>query len=155
MQLIESFTHKNHLFLVCELLSFNLYQVMKANDFDGFPSYIVRNVTQQLLEAMVILKSKNIVHTDLKLENILLTSCNSTSVKIIDYGCACFQQSQTQTYVQSRFYRSPEVLLGHRYTSAIDMWSLGCIVAEIFLGYPLLPGHSEYNQLFRIIDAFG
>lgn len=59
------------------------------------------------------------------------------------------------TYIQSRFYRSPEVLVGLPYTSAIDMWSLGCIAAELFLGLPLFPGSSEYNQITRIVEMIG
>lgn len=59
------------------------------------------------------------------------------------------------TYIQSRFYRSPEVLLGLPYSSAIDMWSLGCIVVELFLGLPLFPGSSEYNQVSRITEMLG
>lgn len=59
------------------------------------------------------------------------------------------------TYIQSRFYRSPEVILGLPFTYAIDMWSLGCVVAELFLGAPLLPGESEYHQLRRITDMLG
>jgi serine/threonine protein kinase len=59
------------------------------------------------------------------------------------------------TYIQSRFYRSPEVLVGLPYTSAIDMWSLGCIATELFLGLPLFPGSSEYNQLSRIVEMLG
>ena len=59
------------------------------------------------------------------------------------------------TYIQSRFYRSPEVLLGLPYSAAIDMWSLGCIVVELFLGLPLFPGSSEYNQVARITEMCG
>jgi len=59
------------------------------------------------------------------------------------------------TYIQSRFYRSPEVLLGLPYSAAIDMWSLGCIVVELFLGLPLFPGSSEYNQVARITEMLG
>jgi dual specificity protein kinase YAK1 len=59
------------------------------------------------------------------------------------------------SYIQSRFYRSPEVLLGHQYTCAIDMWSLGCVAAELFLGLPLFPGASEYNLLYRMIKTLG
>jgi dual specificity protein kinase YAK1 len=59
------------------------------------------------------------------------------------------------SYIQSRFYRSPEVLLGLPYSCAIDMWSLGCIVVELFLGLPLFPGTSEYNQISRIVDMLG
>lgn len=58
-------------------------------------------------------------------------------------------------YIQSRFYHSPEVLLGFPYTASIDMWSLGCIAVELFLGLPLFPGTSEYNQITRILEMIG
>ena len=84
-----------------------------------------------------------------------LFSVKSPTIKVIDFGSACHESSHVYTYIQSRFYRSPEILLGLPYTSAIDMWSLGCIVAELFIGIPLFPGSSEYNQLFRIIEMLG
>jgi dual specificity protein kinase YAK1 len=59
------------------------------------------------------------------------------------------------TYIQSRFYRAPEILMGLPYNSSIDLWSLGCIAAELFLGLPLFPGSSEYNQVSRIIETLG
>ena len=74
---------------------------------------------------------------------------------MIDFGSACHEYSTVYTYIQSRFYRSPEVLLGLPYSTSIDMWSLGCIAVELFLGLPLFPGTSEYNQLSRIIDMLG
>lgn len=80
---------------------------------------------------------------------------NSTQIKVIDFGSACQEQRTLYTYIQSRFYRSPEVLLGNSYGTPIDMWSLGCICAELFLGLPLFPGASEYNQLSRIIETIG
>lgn len=84
-----------------------------------------------------------------------LQSLESPTIKIIDFGSACHESHQIYTYIQSRFYRSPEVLFGVKYNSAIDMWSLGCIVAELFLGLPLFPGCSEYNQVSRIVDMLG
>ena len=56
------------------------------------------------------------------------------------------------TYIQSRFYRAPEIMLGIPYTPAIDMWSLGCIMAELYIGYPIFPGESENDQMSRIIE---
>jgi dual specificity protein kinase YAK1 len=79
----------------------------------------------------------------------------SPIIKIIDFGSACDERQTVYTYIQSRFYRSPEVLLGLPYSSAIDMWSLGCIVVELFLGLPLFPGSSEYNQVARITEMLG
>jgi predicted Ser/Thr protein kinase len=77
------------------------------------------------------------------------------SIKLIDFGSACFEGHTTHTYIQSRFYRSPEVLVGVPYDSAIDMWSLGCVAAELFLGLPILPGVHEHDQLGRISEMIG
>jgi dual specificity protein kinase YAK1 len=74
---------------------------------------------------------------------------------VIDFGSACFEGLTIFSYIQSRYYRSPEVLLGLPYDAAIDMWSLGCICAELFLGIPIFPGNSEYDQLARIIEILG
>lgn len=79
----------------------------------------------------------------------------SPQIKVIDFGSACHEKQTVYTYIQSRFYRSPEVLLGMPYTTAIDMWSLGCIAVELFLGLPLFPGTSEYNQITRIVEMLG
>jgi serine/threonine protein kinase len=86
---------------------------------------------------------------------VSFSSLQSPRIKVIDFGSACHEYSTVYTYIQSRFYRSPEVLLGLPYSTAIDMWSLGCIAVELFLGLPLFPGTSEYNQLSRIIDTLG
>jgi dual specificity protein kinase YAK1 len=85
----------------------------------------------------------------------LLVSLSSPKIKLIDFGSACWESKTVYTYIQSRFYRSPEVLIGYRYNLAIDMWSLGCIAAELFLGLPLFPGTSEYKQVARIVEMLG
>ncbi|RCH89317.1 dual specificity protein kinase yak1 [Rhizopus stolonifer] len=149
------FPHKNHLCLVFELLSYNLYDLIGHNRYKGFPSDKVRAFAVQILDTLCLLKEAKIIHCDLKPENILLTSEKSLTIKVIDFGSSCHEANRIYTYIQSRFYRSPEVLLGMRYTGAIDMWSFGCIVAELFLGLPLFPGSSEYNQLFRIVEMLG
>ena len=77
------------------------------------------------------------------------------TIKLIDFGSACFEGGTGFTYIQSRFYRSPEVLVGVQYDSAIDMWSLGCVAAELFLGLPILPGVHELDQLGRIQEMIG
>jgi len=76
-------------------------------------------------------------------------------IKLIDFGSACFEGQTAHTYIQSRFYRSPEVLVGLDYDSAIDMWSLGCVAAELFLGLPILPGVHEHDQISRIAEMIG
>ncbi|KAL0074711.1 kinase-like domain-containing protein [Phycomyces blakesleeanus] len=151
----ESFTHKNHLCIVFELLSVNLYELIKQNGFKGLSVDLVRVITAQLLDTLTLLQHAKLIHCDLKPENILLKRVDSPAIKIIDFGSACHDSNKMYTYIQSRFYRSPEVLLGIPYTYSIDMWSLGCVVAELFLGIPLFPGSSEYNQLTRITEMLG
>ncbi|GLB37583.1 putative serine/Threonine protein kinases, catalytic domain [Lyophyllum shimeji] len=155
LRLRDSFIHRSHLCLVFELLSSNLYELIKQNQFQGLSTQLVKVFMAQLLDAMTVLKEARLIHCDLKPENILLKSLQSPQIKVIDFGSACHERQTVYTYIQSRFYRSPEVLLGMSYTASIDMWSLGCIAVELFLGLPLFPGTSEYNQLTRIIDMLG
>ncbi|KAJ1423350.1 kinase-like domain-containing protein [Ochromonadaceae sp. CCMP2298] len=75
-----------------------------------------------------------------------------SDIKVIDFGSACFEGRTMYSYIQSRFYRSPEVLLGIPYNGAIDMWSLACVCAEMYLGLPLFPGVSQHNQIMRIVE---
>ena len=69
--------------------------------------------------------------------------------KVIDFGSSCLVTERLYTYIQSRFYRAPEVILGLPYDTAIDMWSFGCILAELFTGYPLFPGENEVRLRAR------
>ncbi|CDR38934.1 CYFA0S02e08944g1_1 [Cyberlindnera fabianii] len=155
LQLKDKFMHKNHLCLVFELLSSNLFELVKQNQYKGLSTKLVRNFTKQLLDSLCVLKDAKIIHCDLKPENILLISSDKPDIKVVDFGSAC-QESQTlYTYIQSRFYRSPEVILGLPYSTSIDTWSLGCIIAELFLGLPIFPGVSEYDQLVKIIAVLG
>lgn len=155
LRLKDKFVHREHLCLVFELLSSNLYELIKQNEFRGLSTNLVRVFARQLLDSLMVLKEARLIHCDLKPENILLKSLDSPVIKVIDFGSACHEQRTVYTYIQSRFYRSPEVILGLPYTSSIDMWSLGCIVAELFLGLPIFPGTSEYNQLSRIVETLG
>jgi serine/threonine protein kinase len=94
----------------------------------------------QILASLRYLKHEAIIHCDLKPENILLKAPNRSAIKVIDFGSSCLQDERIYTYIQSRFYRSPEVILGMPYGTEIDMWSFGCILAELYTGYPLFPG---------------
>ena len=155
VKLLDSFIFRKHLCLVFELLSVNLYELIKQNQFRGLSINLVRQFVSQLLDALCVLSEARIIHCDLKPENILLKNLDSPVIKVVDFGSACHEHQTVYTYIQSRFYRSPEILLGLPYSSSIDIWSLGCIAAELFLGLPLFPGSSEYNQICRISEMLG
>src|SRR5271154_4307844 len=133
----------------------NLYEFIKAHDFKGFSLKLIRRFTKQLLASLVLLHSHRVIHCDLKPENVLLAHPIHSEIKVIDFGSSCFENEKVYTYIQSRFYRSPEVILGTSYGMPIDMWSLGCILAELYTGYPIFPGENEQEQLACIMEVFG
>ena len=133
----------------------NLYEFIKAHDFKGFSLKLIRRFTKQILASLILLRSKKVVHCDLKPENILMVHPMTSEIKVIDFGSSCFESEKVYTYIQSRFYRSPEVILGLSYGMPIDMWSLGCILAELCTGYPIFPGENEQEQLACIMEVFG
>ncbi|KAL1888694.1 serine/threonine protein kinase, CMGC, dual-specificity [Sporothrix stenoceras] len=151
----HSFYFRGHLCISTELLDMNLYEFIKANSFRGSSLKLVRRFTKQMLSSLMLLKQHKVIHCDLKPENVLLRHPLHTELKVIDFGSSCFENERVYTYIQSRFYRSPEVILGMTYGMAIDMWSLGCILAELFTGVPIFPGENEQEQLACIMEVFG
>jgi len=121
LRLLDHFTYKHHLCLVFELLSVNLYELIKQNQFRGLSMHLIRTFLRQLVEALGILRKACVIHCDLKPENILLKELSLPHIKLIDFGSACFESQTMYAYIQSRFYRSPEVLLGLPYSCTIDM----------------------------------
>ena len=146
---------RKHICMTFELLSINLYEFLQINGFQGLSLELIRRFAVQLLVTLGYSRENGVIHCDLKPENVLLKQPNRSGIKVIDYGSSCFEDSRVYTYIQSRFYRAPEIILGIPYTPAIDMWSLGCILAELFTGYPLFPGESEKEQLALIMEIYG
>ena len=116
---------------------------------------VVRRMAEQLLRSLTFLKNQRIIHCDLKPENILLRHPKKSDITVIDLGSSCYENERVYTYIQSRFYRSPEVILGMEYGSPIDMWSFGCILAELYTGYPLFLGEDEQEQLACMMEILG
>jgi len=167
IKFIESFYFRGHLCIVNELLGINLYEWIKNGGFRGVTVSMIRHITKEILISLEVLEQKKIVHCDLKPENILLrdpmqikpslssSDLDKIGIKVIDFGSSCYEDERIYTYVQSRFYRSPEVILGIPYNMSIDMWSLGCILAELYTGYPIFPGENEEEQLACIMEVMG
>eukprot|EP00913_Durusdinium_trenchii_P004395 g4074.t1 len=183
VRMLDCFVFKKHLCIAFELLELNLLEFLKWNSYKGFALPTIQSVTRQLLEAMICVVQASLIHCDLKPENVMVVSMTPIRIKLIDFGSACTESCPRHAYIQSRFYRSPEVILGLPYGSAIDIWSfrqkgfdrgggrrptrrserqrpndwrsLGCIVAELLLGLPLFPGQCEYDQLRCIVKIMG
>ena len=155
IKMLEYFIFRKHICITFELLSMNLYELLKSNSYRGFSLSLVRRFAIQILTCLAFMKENRIIHCDLKPENILLKEPNKSGIKVIDFGSSCFDDEKIYTYIQSRFYRAPEIILGIDYTVAIDVWSLGCILGEIHSGYPLFPGESEAEQLTCIMEVRG
>lgn len=155
VHMLEYFYFRNHLCIVFELMGMNLYELIKKNNFQGFSIALIRRFAYSMLQCLKILNKEKIIHCDLKPENILLRQRGQTSIKVIDFGSSCYEHQRVYTYIQSRFYRSPEVILGLPYSMPIDMWSFGCILAELYTGYPLFPGENEVEQLACIMEILG
>ncbi|XP_074840844.1 cyclin-dependent kinase 6 [Carettochelys insculpta] len=121
----------------------------------GVPTETIKDMMLQLLRGLDFLHSHRVVHRDLKPQNILVTS--SGQIKLADFGLAriySFQMALTSVVV-TLWYRAPEVLLQSSYATPVDLWSVGCIFAEMFRRKPLFRGNSDVDQLGKIFDVIG
>ena len=152
--------------MVFESLGPSLYDFLKRHNNQPFPMFCVQDFTFQLLETLQFLHSLRMIHTDLKIENILLTSNReisygnyrvpeSTKIKIIDFGGACYDSDKKSTVISTRQYRSPEVILGTGWSMPSDVWSAGCILAELYQGDLLFPTHDNLEHLALIEHTVG
>eukprot|EP01006_Ploeotia_vitrea_P028932 TRINITY_DN61571_c0_g1_i1.p1 TRINITY_DN61571_c0_g1~~TRINITY_DN61571_c0_g1_i1.p1 ORF type:complete len:1030 (-),score=224.02 TRINITY_DN61571_c0_g1_i1:159-3248(-) len=159
LQLYDYFYHKEHLFLVCELLRDNLYEFSKYNRENGDEPYFtiprLQKIARQVLTALIFTHGLNLIHCDLKPENILIKSYSRCEIKVIDFGSSCFTSDHLSSYVQSRCYRAPEVILGLPYNQKIDIWSLGAILAELLTGHVLFHNESVATMMARIVSICG
>lgn len=157
VKLKTHFDWRNHLCLVFELLSYNLYDLIKNTRYHGVSLKLTRKFAHQILEALKFLARPElaIIHCDLKPENILLCNSKRSAIKLVDFGSSCKVGQRIYQYIQSRFYRSFEVLIGIPYDQAIDMWSLGCILVELHTGEPLFNGSNEFDQVNKIVETLG
>ena len=157
VRLIDHFVYRGHQCLVFEMLSYNLYELLKNTQFHGVSLNLVRKFAKQILHALAFLARPDvaIIHCDLKPENILLRHPKRSAIKVIDFGSSCKSDRRMYSYIQSRFYRSPEVMLGLPYTVAIDVWSLGCILVEMHTGEPLFSGADQLDQMRKLVEVLG
>ncbi|KAM8890218.1 cyclin-dependent kinase-like 5 isoform 2-T2 [Synchiropus picturatus] len=156
VELKEAFRRRGKLYLVFEYVEKNMLELLEELP-NGVPTEKARSYIYQLIKAIHWCHKHDIVHRDIKPENLLISA--DDTLKLCDFGFARNLSEGTDAnyteYVATRWYRSPELLLGAPYGKAVDMWSVGCILGELSDGQPLFPGESEIDQLFTIQKVLG
>jgi len=155
-------SHRGEVFVVFPYMDHDLCGLLLNKDFRMTHS-IAKLLLKQILEGLSYMHANNIIHRDLKTANILVSK--EGSVMIADFGLARtlgveempkHSPHEYTNMVVTRWYRAPELLLGDtQYTTAVDMWSMGCILGEMYLREPIFPGASDKDQLFRIFQRAG
>lgn len=149
----------SEVYLIQELMETDLHRVIRTQDLsDDHAQYF----TYQTLRALKAMHSADVIHRDLKPSNLLLNA--NCDLKVCDFGLARSVRTADPggetgfmtEYVATRWYRAPEIMLTFKqYTKAIDVWSVGCITAEMLTGRPLFPGRDYHHQLSLILDVLG
>ncbi|KAK9765492.1 mitogen activated protein kinase [Basidiobolus ranarum] len=154
----ESMEKFNEVYLIQELMETDMHRVIRTQDLsDDHCQYFL----YQTLRALKYMHSANVLHRDIKPSNLLLNA--NCDLKICDFGLARSASFNEESnggflteYVATRWYRAPEIMLSFKeYTKAIDVWSVGCILAEMLSGKPLFPGRDYHHQLTLILDVLG
>ncbi|KAM0892151.1 hypothetical protein ACQ4PT_025927 [Festuca glaucescens] len=156
-----STTSRDELYLniVMEFVPETLYRVLKhySNAKHGMPLIYVKLYMYQIFRGLAYIHAVGVCHRDLKPQNVLVDPLTH-QVKICDFGSAkvLVKGEPNISYICSRYYRAPELIFGAtEYTTSIDIWSSGCILAELLLGQPLFPGDTGVDQLVEIIKVLG
>lgn len=156
LRLFGHFFHKKHLCLVFEPLAMNLREVLKKYGKQvGLNVKAVQSYTQQLIMALRLLRKCNVMHCDIKPDNILVDDSKAT-IKLCDFGSACYQhEADVAPYLVSRFYRAPEVIIGMKADCGVDLWSTACTCYELYTGRIMFPGKSNNHMLKLMMDFRG
>ncbi|KXN71547.1 kinase-like protein [Conidiobolus coronatus NRRL 28638] len=173
IHLNDYFDFKNHVCMTFDLLGPSVYDFLKENSFRPFPPNHIQHIAQQIISSVEFLHSLKLIHTDLKPENILLLDSthkevpikkrsskttkilNSTDIRLIDFGSATFEEEYHSSVVSTRHYRAPEIILASGWSYPCDMWSIGCILAELFTGDALFQTHDNYEHLALMQAVLG
>uniref|UniRef100_A0A8C3YRU7 cyclin-dependent kinase n=1 Tax=Catagonus wagneri TaxID=51154 RepID=A0A8C3YRU7_9CETA len=157
VRLLDVVHSEKKLYLVFEFLSQDLKKYMDTMPASELPPHLVKSYLLQLLQGVHFCHAHRVIHRDLKPQNLLISELGA--IKLADFGLARAFGVPLRTYtheVVTLWYRAPEILLGSRfYSTAVDVWSIGCIFAEMVTRRALFPGDSEIDQLFRIFRTLG
>ncbi|XP_041929474.1 dual specificity protein kinase CLK4 isoform X2 [Alosa sapidissima] len=172
VRMLDWFNHHGHICIVFELLGLSTYELLQKNNFQPFPVENIRHMAYQIIRAVRFLHKNKLTHTDLKPENILFVdsdyavlyyskdkwselTLNIPEVKVVDFGNATFDHQYHSSVVSTRHYRAPEVILELGWNQACDVWSLGCILIEYYLGSTVFQTHSNREHLAMMERVLG
>ncbi|XP_047234476.1 dual specificity protein kinase CLK1-like isoform X4 [Girardinichthys multiradiatus] len=172
VRMLDWFKHKAHICIVMELLGPSTFEFLQQNNFVPFNMEQIRHIAFQIFKAVSFLHRNKLTHTDLKPENILFVSSDCDTeynqqmnyrhkkpscldIKVVDFGTATFDHQHHETLVSTRHYRAPEVILDLGWNQSCDVWSLGCVLIEYYLGQTLFPSHDCREHLAMMENVLG
>ncbi|KAJ8378628.1 hypothetical protein AAFF_G00238400 [Aldrovandia affinis] len=172
VQMYDWFDYHGHMCISFELLALSTFDFLKENNYLPYSIGQVRHMAYQICQAVKFLHDNKLTHTDLKPENILFVNSDftmtfnvekkrderavkSTAVRLVDFGSATFDHEHHSTIVSTRHYRAPEVILELGWSQPCDVWSIGCIVFEFYLGFTLFQTHDNREHLAMMERVLG
>uniref|UniRef100_A0A1I8GYC3 Protein kinase domain-containing protein n=1 Tax=Macrostomum lignano TaxID=282301 RepID=A0A1I8GYC3_9PLAT len=172
IKLLSWFEFYGHICLVFDLLGKSVFDFLKENDFAPYPIEHVRHIAYQLVHSVAFMHANQLTHTDLKPENILLLRStystffnpkrkkeekmlDRTDIRLIDFGSATFDHEHHSAVVSTRHYRAPEVILELGWSQPCDVWSIGCILFELYTGFTLFQTHENREHLAMMERILG
>ncbi|XP_020502149.1 dual specificity protein kinase CLK4 isoform X1 [Labrus bergylta] len=172
VHMLDSFDYHGHVCIAFELLGLSTYDFLKENNFQPFPVDHIRHMAYQIIRAVKFLHKNKLTHTDLKPENILFVdsrydmeynpdmkrderTLKNPDVKLVDFGNATYEHEHHTSVVSTRHYRAPEVILDLGWDHSCDVWSIGCILIEYYLGSTLFQTHDSKEHLAMMERVLG
>jgi len=172
IQIFDWFDYHGHICIAFDLLGLSVFDFLKDNNYIPYPIHQVRHITYQLCVAVKFLHDNQLTHTDLKPENILFVNSDfdvifnsrkkrdervvrDSSIRLIDFGSATFDWEHHSTIVSTRHYRAPEVILELGWSHSCDVWSIGCILFELYSGFTLFQTHDNIEHLAMMERILG
>ncbi|XP_012156135.1 probable serine/threonine-protein kinase dyrk2 isoform X5 [Ceratitis capitata] len=172
VKMVDWFDYHGHMCIVFEMLGLSVFDFLRENNYEPYPLEQVRHMAYQLCYSVKFLHDNRLTHTDLKPENILFVDSEytthynhkidrevrrvkNTDVRLIDFGSATFDHEHHSTIVSTRHYRAPEVILELGWSQPCDVWSIGCILFELYLGITLFQTHDNREHLAMMERILG
>ncbi|XP_043261060.1 dual specificity protein kinase CLK2 isoform X2 [Colletes gigas] len=172
VKMLDWFNYHGHMCIAFEMLGLSVFDFLRDNHYQPYPLEHVRHIGYQLCYAVKFLHDNKLTHTDLKPENILFVDSDyekvynnkkrkeikrikRTDIRLIDFGSATFDHEHHSTIVSTRHYRAPEVILELGWSQPCDVWSIGCILFELYLGITLFQTHDNREHLAMMERILG